>query len=187
MQTFEDFQKEIRRVDGHVGYKPRRFQPTYRTRALIQRALHEMDKEKRMNIYICLKAITRINEELAKLLIAGNEVSFPNKMGTIDVRKHKTTVYFDDKGKLVNTHPINWDKTLKLWFSDSKAKANKTLIRTEQDYAYKIYYKKVDGKCCYKNRTFTTFHPCRNLKKMLRDRIRQGDFQCYNIKQKDDD
>ena len=59
--------------------------------------------------------------------IKGNDVTFPHRMGTLEARKIKSSISFKD-GKLKTNLPVDWDKTLKLWYEDVESFNNKTLI-----------------------------------------------------------
>lgn len=115
--------------------------------------------------------IRGINRLLAIEIANGNEVKFPHGMGKLELRKIKKGVFlFDDK--LVNTYPINWKDTLRLWYEDKEARENKTLLRMEEEYVYHVKYTKYDA--TYKNQCFYEFTLNRFIKMALKENIKKG-------------
>ena len=115
--------------------------------------------------------IRSVNVLLADGLANGNDIHFPHGMGVLEVRKFPRGVKIID-GKLVNTYPVDWNKTLKLWYEDEEAKNNKAVIRFENDYIYQVLYNKY--KANYGNLCFYEFDLNRFIKVALRDNINKG-------------
>lgn len=115
--------------------------------------------------------IREINKLLADELALGREVVLPSRMGKLELRKFERGVSFvNDKLKI--TYPIDWDKTLRLWYEDGEALRNKTLIRDEDKYAYYIKYNKFDAN--YENKGFYQFTLNRFAKQALYRNINKG-------------
>ena len=95
--------------------------------------------------------IREINMYLAEELSKGKDVKLPHRLGTLEIRKRPTRVEIVD-GKLVTSLPIDWDKTLRLWYEDEEAFNNKTLVRVETNEVFKVYYNKKDAN--YNNKSF---------------------------------
>jgi hypothetical protein len=115
--------------------------------------------------------IRGINDLLAEEIAEGKEVVFPGRMGKLELRKVERGVSIVG-GKLKNTYHINWAKTIKLWFEDKEAMANKTLIRDETDYMYFVKYTKYDA--AYENQCFYEFVLNRFVKIALKKNIQEG-------------
>lgn len=115
--------------------------------------------------------IRGINNLLAEEVAKGNTVKFPWGMGKLELRKIKVGVSLLD-GKLVNTYPINWDGTMRLWYEDEEARKNKTLLRWEGEYSYHVKYNKFDA--TYENQCFYEFTLNRFIKRALGDNIKKG-------------
>ena len=75
-------------------------------------------------------------------------------------------------GKLKIGYPINWDKTIKLWYKDEEARKNKTLLRYEPKYIYHIKYNKYHA--MYENQVFYEFDVNRFIKRALVKSINNG-------------
>lgn len=112
--------------------------------------------------------IREINKHLAENIANGESVTFPHKMGKLELRKFEKGVSIVD-GKLKNTYPIDWENTLMLWYSDEEARKDKILVRDEQKYVYKVRYDKYDA--TYENKMFYQFVLNRSIKQALKQNI----------------
>lgn len=124
-------------------------------------------------------AITRkINDLLAEAISRGEDVILPFRLGRIEVRKYDGKITWDGK-KVKSNLPIDWDKTLKLWYEDSEAYKNKTLIRMEEKEIHKIYYNK--NLANYTNKSFYQFNFNRELKRSLKHNIKEGFIEAFKF------
>lgn len=119
--------------------------------------------------YYCI--IRHINNKLADLLVNGEDIIFPCRMGRLEVRKTEKQIKIID-GKVHTNLPIDWNRTLELWYEDLQAFNQKTLVRVEEEYIYKIYYNR--GQANYKNKCYYEFSVNRALKKRLKQQIKKG-------------
>lgn len=64
--------------------------------------------------------IRRINGYLADELSKGNDVTLPCNMGRLEIRKSipRISIY---NGSVKTNLPIDWDRTLKLWYEDKES------------------------------------------------------------------
>ena len=58
--------------------------------------------------------IRKVNTALAELFVRGKEVSFPMRMGTIELRKTIKAPRIGPDGKVVYNTMIDWDNTMKI-------------------------------------------------------------------------
>lgn len=128
------------------------------------------------------RIIRRINDYLAEELSRGKEIKLPHKLGSLEIRKRPTRIAIVD-GKLVTNLPIDWDKTLKLWYEDKEAFDNKTLIRFETEEVFKVYYNKQSAN--YNNKSFYDFKPNREIKRKLTKHAREGNLDAYLLNKYD--
>lgn len=115
--------------------------------------------------------IRGVNNYLAEEIANGKDVVFPARMGKLELRKFKRGAYLID-GKLVVTYPIDWNKTIKLWYEDEEAYRNKNLIRNTDEYRYKIIYKKYTAN--YENKMFYEFEVNRDIWTKMQKNVAQG-------------
>ena len=122
--------------------------------------------------------IRQVNNVLADNLLKGNDIVFPNKMGRLEVRKFEPIIRFADN-KLTVRLPIDWDRTLKLWSEDEEAYKERTLIKVEEKEIFKVYYNRI--KANYENKSFYEFLVNRDLKRRLKQKIKNYNFDAFKI------
>lgn len=123
--------------------------------------------------------IRKVNDYLADSLLHGEDIKLPHRMGRIELRKYDVRISFD--GEKVKTNlPIDWDRTLKLWYEDEESYKNKTLIKVEEKEIFKVYYNKQLAD--YNNQVFYEFNVNRELKKRLKQRIKEGKIDAFKLK-----
>lgn len=115
--------------------------------------------------------IRSVNKLLAQELIAGNPIIFPQRMGRLELKKHKAGPFIVN-GKLKVSYPIDWKKTLDLWYEDEEARNNKTLIRIMENVVYTVRYNRYNAN--YNNQSYYQFALNRNIKKALKESIQNG-------------
>lgn len=115
--------------------------------------------------------IRRINEALREELLLDGDLLLPCKMGRLEIRKYPAIITND--GKTIKTNlPIDWHATLKLWYEDEECFKDKTLVRINIPELFRIYYNK--AKANYNNKSFYQFSTNRELKKLLKDTIKNN-------------
>lgn len=125
--------------------------------------------------------IRKVNDYLADSFLHGNDIKLPHRMGRIELRKYDARVSFD--GEKVKTNlPIDWDRTLKLWYEDEEAYENKTLVKVEEKEIFKVYYNRQLAD--YNNQSFYEFNVNRELKKRLKQRIKEGKIDAFKFKER---
>lgn len=122
--------------------------------------------------------IRRVNNYLAESFLMGQDIKFPHRMGQLELRKYDAR--FDIvNGKVKTNLPIDWDRTLKLWYEDEEAYKEKTLVKVEEKEIFKVYYNKQLAD--YNNQVFYEFNVNRELKKRLKQRIKEGKLDAFKI------
>ena len=115
--------------------------------------------------------IRKINESLREELILDGDLNLPCKLGRLEIRKYPAII--TTEGKKIKTNlPIDWNATLKLWYEDKESLSDKTLVRVNVPEIFRIYYNK--GKANYNNKSFYQFSTNRELRKMLKDTIKNN-------------
>ena len=122
--------------------------------------------------------IRQVNNLLAENFLKGRDIVLPHRLGTIELRKYKTKMSFNN-GKLHTNLPIDWDRTLKLWAEDEEAYKEKMLVKVEEKEIFKVFYNK--GKANYNNKSFYEFEVNRDLKRRLKQRIKDGLIDAFKI------
>ena len=142
--TQNDFKNTIKKVQGKREHKVTDSIGVYDIYKIIR-------KNKWFNIGRPLKEhefysiIRSINNYLADNLVNGDDIVFPYGMGRLELRKINITPKIIN-GKLIISKPIDWDRTLKLWYEDNESFKQKTLVRVENNDLFKITYNKNKAK-----------------------------------------
>lgn len=172
-----DFLNSIKKV-----HEPRKYKVT--NSLGVYSAYTWIRKRKWLNIGRCLKEhefysiIRKVNDYLADSFLHGNDIELPHGMGRIELRKYDVKVSFKDK-KVKTNLPIDWHKTLKLWYEDEEAHKEKTLVKMEEKEIFKVYYNKQLAR--YSNKDFYEFKANRELKKRLKQRIKEGKLDAFKL------
>ena len=103
-------------------------------------------------------------------------------MGTIELRKYSPKIKIKDN-KVKTTLPIDWDRTLKLWYEDQGSYKNKTLVRMNEKEVFKIFYNR--NKANYNNKVFYDLRFMRGLKLKLKEKIKEGLIDAFKLNKYD--
>ena len=126
--------------------------------------------------------IRRVNNYLAEGFLNGQDIKFPHRMGQLELRKYDVRFSIEN-GKVKTNLPIDWDRTLKLWYEDEEAYKEKTLVKVEEKEIYKVYYNKQLAD--YQNMVFYEFNVNRELKRSIKQRIKNGLLDAFKFREKD--
>ena len=127
--------------------------------------------------------IKAVNLTLQDQLLNGKDITFPNRMGRLEIRKFKAKIQYKDN-KLVTNLPVDWKRTINLWWEDSESRELKTLVRYEDSERFAVYFNKEYAN--FANKSFYKFTPTRPLKKRLRDKIINGEFDALLLGKKNE-
>lgn len=127
--------------------------------------------------------IRKINLLLAEELLDSGEIKLPQRMGTIEIRKFESNIRIDENGKVHTNLPVDWEKTLELWYEDEEAYKNRTLVKMEEKEIFKIYYNKNIAN--YNNRAFYEFIFNKDLRIRLKQRIKKGNVDAPLLRRKE--
>ena len=171
MNNFNSFLSNIKKVKGERKHK---IKNSYGIKDY-----YKYYKETQLNP-LSLKEYTRIfkeiNKQLKNLILQGEEITFPCKMGKLEIRKYKGEINFKN-GKIKTNLPIDWNATLHLWYEDEEARKNKTLIKMQEEEIYKILYNKSSAQ--YINKSFYLFNVNRDIKIQLKKLIKDNNLDAF--------
>lgn len=166
----QEFRSNIRRVTGPRAHKVRGSLGVYDAYKYYRRNKPK-DKKYILTESQYFTIIRRTNELLRLELLEGRDLVFPCKMGRINIRKYPAII--TTEGKKIKTNlPIDWDTTLKLWYEDEECLKKKTLVRVRVPEIFRILYDKETA--LYNNKSFYQFSANRELKRLLRDTIKNN-------------
>lgn len=172
---YKDFIKDIKKVNNERHHK---IQNSYGSKDAFHYYRQTRPKDSKYVLTDCqyLQIIRLINDDLRQFLIDGKDVTLPEKMGRLELRKTTNTIKFEN-GKLKTNLPVNWDATLKLWYDNPGCKNKKQLVRQESIETFKVYYNK--NKANYNNKSFYEFSTNRELKIGLKKNIKLNKIDAF--------
>lgn len=177
METLEEFSAKLRRVSDKRKIK---ITGSYGVNQYYKyyRKTKPKDPKYILKDVEYYKIIRSINDLLALEVSNGHPVTFPYKMGTLEIRKEDST-YSMYNGRLVKNGPVDWKRTIQLWFEDEEAKQSKILVRVNGNTIYKILYNKRHAE--FRNKCYYIMAINRDLKRRLACNIRQGLIEAPKI------
>ena len=173
--TYEEFKSKVQHLSESRKHKATNSIGVYSAYKWIR-------KNRWLNIGRCLtehefySIIRKVNDYLADSFLHGNDIKLPHRMGRIELRKYDVRINLD-REKVKTNLPIDWDKTLKLWYEDEESYKEKTLVKVEEKEIFKVYYNKQLAD--YNNQVFYEFNVNRELKKRLKQRIKEGKLDAF--------
>lgn len=115
--------------------------------------------------------IRTVNDNIANDILSGIDIDLPYFMGRIFIQKSTPKIFIKD-GRLVNTFPIDWPSTLKLWEEDREAYNDKILLRYERKTRLMVKYSNFNAR--FKNQSFYTIDFNRELKREVNRRANKS-------------
>lgn len=164
----DDFRKEVLKVDQPRKHKIRNSLGIYDSYKWVRKNKW-LDIGKPVTEHDFYSVVRQINNLLVDNILSGNDIVLPHRMGTIELRKYNNKISIKD-GKLIANLPIDWDRTLKLWSEDEEAYKERALVKMEEKETFRVFYNKKNAN--YRNKSFYAFEPNRDLKKRLRQKIK---------------
>lgn len=128
------------------------------------------------------KVIDDYNKEIVNLIINDNiDYQLPNMGSSISIKKMKHSSKIVN-GKLLNTAPVDWVTTNKLWFEDEEAREKKLLVRFLNPHTSKHVFRIKLKKYIYpfKNKKYYKFKAVRSFSRLLAKRIKDEEQEKYN-------
>ena len=173
----DDFRKEVLKVNESRVHKVRNSLGIYDSYKWIRKNKW-LDIGRPLTEHEFYTIIRQVNNLLADNILDGNDIHLPHRMGDIELRKYENIIEFRN-GVLVDSLPIDWDRTLKLWYEDEEAYKNKTLIKMEEKETFRVFYNKRTAN--YENKSFMQFEANRNLKLRLKQKIKNKTIDAFKI------
>lgn len=173
----DDFRKEVLKVNESRVHEVRNSLGIYDSYKWIRKNKW-LDIGRPLTEHEFYTIIRQINNLFADNIIEGNDIHLPHRMGDIELRKYENIIEFRN-GVLVDSLPIDWDRTLKLWYEDEEAYKNKTLIKMEEKETFRVFYNKRTAN--YENKSFMQFEANRNLKLRLKQKIKNKTIDAFKI------
>lgn len=178
-QSFDEFLKEIKNVYGKRNHKIKNSIGVI-DGFYYYRKNRPKDKDFVLKNTEYLSIIREMNLLLVDNLIENRKFKLPCGFGDIEIVKTESKSWINKDEKLETTKPINMHETLKLWYEDEESRLNKTYVRYDNDYTFRIKY--IKKTCSYRNNIYFNIKFGRFLKKKLKDAIVESDYDAYELK-----
>lgn len=174
-QRLSDFIKKVKKVSGKRHYK---VTGSYGVKDILSfyRSVRKAENLPVISDKVFYKIIRTVNNIICDELRASNTVTLPENMGKIYGVKYHTKVEYRN-GVLINNHPVDFNKTLKLWYEDPECMKKKVLVRNLDKEIFKLYWDKRG--CEMKNKVFYQIIFNRELRLSIRELARQGKYDTY--------
>lgn len=121
--------------------------------------------------------IRNVDKALNDAFLENRILTFPLGMGTLEARSSSTKARYNSEGKLVIPKQVNWNETLKLWYTDPEAFENRILVRSNSPIKFDIVFEK--SSLPINNKNFFTFYLNREALRKLSSMIREGVIETF--------
>lgn len=177
MEEVNDFRRTVLKLNGSRKHKITNSLGVYDSYKYLRKNKW-LDIGRPLTEHEFYTIIRQVNNLLAEELLQGHDIVLPHRLGRIELRKYGTKMSIKD-GVLRTNLPIDWDRTLKLWAEDEEAYKEKLLIKAEEKEIFKVYYNKKNA--IYENKSFMEFEVNRDLKRRLKQRIKEGQIDAFKL------
>ena len=116
IQEYEEFKNSIKKVSSNRTHRVNNSVGVYDLYKIIRKN-HWYNIGRPLTEKEFYSIIRTFNKHIAEELSKGNDFTLPYKMGILEVRKYQPNITIKN-GKVKAPLPIDWDKTLKLWYED---------------------------------------------------------------------
>lgn len=179
--SYDLFLKKVKNVNNTRKHKVKKSYGTYDAFKYYRKIRPKYKKYVLKDVEY-FNIIRTINNKIRDCLSLGKEVKLPCYMGILTICKEDRGVSIDSKGKVHNNYPVDWQKTLKLWYDDPEAYNNKILVKNPVKELYNLIYRKSKAK--FKNQLYYSFAFNRALKIKLKQNINEGLVEAFKIQYK---
>ena len=175
-QSFEQYLKDAKNVSSNRKHKITGSQNTisgfhyYRSIRPKESQFVLKDKE-------YLSIIREMNNLVADYLIENKSIRLPSGFGKLEIVKYETKSWIDKNGKFASSKRVDMNETFKLWYEDEECRINKTLVRYDNDFIFRIKYPSKGRMFKYNGYFSIRFN--RQLRHKLMLAIKAGNYDTY--------
>lgn len=171
MKTFEEFKKEVCKSDNPIMNITNSVGVRQGFLFLQKRKWKDVGRpitEKQFQ-----QIVRSVDKELSDVFIKNRILTFPLGMGTLEARSSSTKARYNSEGKLIIPKQVNWNETLKLWYTDPEAFESRILVRSNSPIKFDIVFEK--SNLPINNKNFFNFYlnrtALRTISSMIRERL----------------
>lgn len=182
-ETYGDFLKRIKNVSGPRVHKVSN-SSGISAAILFYTKTRPRDPQYVLSRSQFSKVIDSMNLLLIDELLSNGSFRLPSGLGELRISKRKAATFIDNEGKLVCTRSIDRDKTYRLWYEDEEAMLSKQLVRSDDEYIFRIIHSRVSVRS--KNAIYYYIKFGRSVKQKLKNKIlTDKTFDAYERKRMD--
>lgn len=174
-QTYDEFKDSIKKVSSHRTHRINNSVGVYDIYKILRKN-HWYNIGRPLTEKEFYSIIRTFNKHIADELSKGNDFTLPQRMGTLEIRKYSPKITIKN-GKVNAPLPIDWNKTIKLWYEDKEAYSKRILVRSDVKEVFRLIYNKC--KADYTNKTFYELKFNREIKKKLKENIKEGIIDAF--------
>lgn len=175
-QTFEEYLKEAKNVHGDRKHKITGSQNTI-AGFHYYRKIRPKEPRFVLKDYQYLSIIREMNNLVADYLVENKSIRLPSGFGKLEIVKIETKSWITDDGKFKTGKIVDMHNTFKLWYEDEEARINKTKIRFDEDYIFRIKYPMRNR--IYEHHRYFSIQFNRELRHKLTRAIRTGNYDTF--------
>lgn len=175
-QSFEEYLKEAKNVHSNRKHKITGSQNTI-SGFHYYRKIRPKEKEFTLKDKEYLSIIREMNNLVADYLVENKSIRLPAGFGKLEIVKYETKCWIDENGKLISTKKIDMHSTFKLWYEDEESRLNKTLVRYNDEFIFRIKYPPKGRMYRYNGYYSIKFN--RQLQQKLKLAIQAGNYDTY--------
>ena len=175
-ESFEEFLKKSKNVSGNRTHKITGSQNTI-SGFSYYRKIRPKESQFVLKDREYLSIIREMNNLVADSLIKNKSIRLPSGFGKLEIVKIEPISWIDSDGKFKTNRVVDMHSTFKLWYGDDEARENKTIVRYDDDFIFRIKYT-TRGRM-YKYNKYFSIQFNRELRKKLTLAIRAGNYDTY--------
>jgi nucleoid DNA-binding protein len=175
-QTFEEYLKETKNVNSNRTHRITGSQNTI-SGFHYYRKIRPQEKEFVLKDKEYLSIIREMNNLVVDYLVENKSIRLPTGFGKLEIIKTETKSWIDDTGKFISSKKIDMNSTFKLWYEDEESRLNKTLVRHDDEFIFRIKYPQ-NGRM-YKYNGYFSIRFNRQLRHKLMLAIKTGNYDTY--------
>lgn len=178
-KKFEDYLKEVKNVSGSRKHKITGSQNTI-SGFNYYRKIRPKEKEFTLKDKEYLSIIREMNKLVADYLIENKFIRLPSGFGYFEILKKETSSWINEDGKFASNKVVDMNSTIKLWYEDEECRVNKTLVRYDNEFLFRIKYP-LNGRM-YKDNFYFSMKFNRVLRQRLSSIINSGSYDACTQK-----
>ena len=175
-ESFEEFLKRSKNVSGNRTHKITGSQNTI-SGFYYYRKIRPKESQFVLKDIEYLSIIREMNNLMADSLIKNKSVKLPSGFGKLEIIKVEPISWIDKDNNFKTNRMIDMNSTFKLWYDDKEARENKTIVRYDDDFIFRIKYS-TRGRL-YKYNKYFSIQFNRELRQKLTAVIRIGNYDTY--------